>query len=157
VKRVYNILDGELDYTHEREGFEWRGLWVGEKLGGERIGGSVYELPPGQRLFPYHYHYADEEWLVVLAGELSLRAPDGERTLREGDVVCFPTGPEGAHAVRNESAGPVRFLMLSAGARPEIVVYPDSDKIGTRPGPGRDDDNLNLRRSGGLDYWDGEP
>ncbi len=152
---LYNVLDGELDQEESGPGRRWREAWVGEKLGGERIGGSVYELPPGQRLFPYHYHYSDEEWLIVLAGAPTLRTPEGERVLRAGDVVCFRCGQEGAHAMRNDTDEPARFLMMSAGTRPEIVVYPDSDKIGTRPGV-RNEDNLNLRRSGGLEYWDGE-
>jgi hypothetical protein len=71
--------------------------------------------------------------------------------LRRGDVLCFPSGEQGVHAVR----GPGRVLILSANRSPSISVYPDSDKIGTRPGvPG--DDWLNLPRSAAVDYWDGE-
>ena len=65
----------------------------GPKLGATRIGCSVYELPPGQALCPYHWE-TDEEWLLVIAGELTLRHPDGEDVLRPGDVVAFPVGAD---------------------------------------------------------------
>jgi uncharacterized cupin superfamily protein len=146
----FNLLRGELEHASDRDGFGYRGTRVGDRLGGSQIGGSVYELPAGERLFPYHFHHGVEEWLLVLDGTPTLRTPAGERELRAGDVVCFPAGPEGAHAVR----GPGRVLILSANREPSISVYPDSDKVGTRPGS--NDDRLNFRRGDAVDYWDGE-
>jgi uncharacterized cupin superfamily protein len=145
----FNLL-GELEHASDRDGFRHRGTRVGERLGASQIGGSVYELPPGERTFPYHFHHGVEEWLLVLGGTPTLRTPAGERELRPGDVVCFPSGPDGAHAVR----GPGRVLILSANREPSISVYPDSDKVGTRPGG--DVDRLNFRRGDSVDYWDGE-
>lgn len=144
------MFSGELPDESERNGFRWRGRRVGDEIGSDRIGGSVYELDEGERTFPYHFHYGIEEWLVVLDGEPQLRTPAGERRLRRGDVVCFPDGPDGAHAVR----GPGRVLILSANRTPSISVYPDSDKLGARPG--NDADRLNFRRGDAVDYWDGE-
>ena len=46
--------------------------------------------------------------------------------------------------------------MLSTLIFPEIPVYPDSDKIGTRPVEVGEADRLNFRRSEAVDYWDGE-
>jgi hypothetical protein len=48
--------------------------------------------------------------------------------------------------------------MLSHEVWPAVVVYPDSDKLGTRPGPRGTHraDNLDFRRSDAVDYWDGE-
>ena len=155
ARPAFNVFDGELEDVEEANGRLWREAWVAPRLRAERIGGSVYELPPRGKFFPYHYHYSDEEWLIVLSGTPTLRTPEGERVLSEGDVVCFRTGPEGAHTVRNDSELPTRVLMMSCGARPEIVVYVDSDKIGTRPGRG-EQDNFNFRRDTGLEYWDGE-
>ena len=40
---------------------------------------TVYELPPGQSICPYHYELGDEEWLIVLAGRPTLRTPEGEQ------------------------------------------------------------------------------
>ena len=123
---------------------------VGPQVGAEQLGLSVYELPPGQSICPYHYENAEEEWLIVLTGRPTLRTPDGERQLRPGDTVCFPAGAAGAHAVR----GPGRILMLGARRVPSVVVYPDSDKVGTRPAD--PSDRLNFPRSAAVGYWDGE-
>jgi uncharacterized cupin superfamily protein len=146
----FNLLRGELEHTSDRDGFRHSTTRVGDRLGAEQIGGSVYELPVGEQTFPYHFHHGVEEWLVVLEGTPALRTPGGERELGRGDVMCFPSGPDGAHAVR----GPGRVLILSANRSPSISVYPDSDKIGTRPGDG--DDRLNFLRGDAVDYWEGE-
>jgi uncharacterized cupin superfamily protein len=150
VQRI-NLLRDELLDAREREGFRARALRVGDRLGATQIGGSVYELPAGETTFPYHYHHGVEEWLIVLDGAPVVRTPDGQRELRRGDVVCFPVGPEGGHAVR----GPGRILILSANRSPSIAVYPDSDKLGTRP-EGDDGDRLDFRRADAVDYWEGE-
>jgi uncharacterized cupin superfamily protein len=126
----------------------------GAKIGAKEIAGSVYELPPGQSICPYHYEYG-EEWLIVLEGRPTLRQPAGESELEAGDVVCFPAGPEGAHKVTNRTDGIVRALMLDAPRPPHVAVYPDSDKIGVFPG--NRDDKVMVRRESNVDYWDREP
>ena len=93
--KVFNLHGEEWDRTEEREGWRSRDAWVGKHIGAELLGGTMYELEPGNRLCPYHMHYANEEWLLVLRGEPTLRTPEGEQPLREGDVVCFPRGKEG--------------------------------------------------------------
>jgi uncharacterized cupin superfamily protein len=95
---------------------------------GERIGATVYELPPGGRS-TYHFHHAAEEILVALRGRLTLRTPEGERELEEGDVVHFPRGPEGAHEQQNRTDEPVRYLMISNREAPEVVEYPDTRQV----------------------------
>ena len=117
------------------------------------MGASLYELPPGQSICPYHYEYPEEEWLVVLAGRVLLRHPGGEQELAEGDVVCFPQGPDGAHKVTCLGKDVARVLMSSTRQTPAIAVYPDSDKVAIFPGDDRD--RLTMRRDT-LDYWDGE-
>jgi uncharacterized cupin superfamily protein len=93
--RSFNLFDGELDEARDRPGWSWRRAKLGDKLGAEKVGASLYELQPGEKTFPYHYEYGAEEWLIVVAGTPTLRAPDGEHVLRPGDIVCFPEGPEG--------------------------------------------------------------
>ena len=74
---------------------------------------SVYDLPPGEAIGPYHFEWTDEEWLIALAGRVAIRGPEGEQTLDPGDVVCFPAGPEGAHQVRNTSDATARVAIVS--------------------------------------------
>ena len=124
-----------------------------------RIAGSgattmfVYDIEPGASSCPYHYEYA-EEWLLVLDGVIVLRAPDGERTVKRGDLVCFPPGPTGAHQLTNRSESPARMMMFSSSRVPTVSVYPDSDKIGVWPGD--EVDSLIFRRGTAVSYSDGE-
>lgn len=151
---VFNLYGDEWDRVEERPGWRSKDAWVGARVEAEMIGGSMYELEPGDRLWPYHTHHANEEWLVVIRGTPTLRTPDGEQELAEGDVVCFRRGKEGLHQVRNGTGEPVRVLMLSTLLVPDIVEYPDSGKLGARSVAG---ERILLSRPGPmLDYWDGE-
>jgi uncharacterized cupin superfamily protein len=149
-----NIFGDEWEGGRERPGWQWRHLPVGEKLGAEQIGASLYELAPGQKTFPYHWHQVQEEWLIVLRGEPTLRVPDGERKLSPGDCVAFKRGPEGAHSIRNETEEPVRLLLLSSGRNSDVEVafYPDSGKVGIF---GKGVRKL-LREDAEVDYFEGE-
>jgi uncharacterized cupin superfamily protein len=125
-----NLFGDDWDGGRDRPGWQWKRIAVAERLGARKIGGSVYELAPGQTTFPYHWHQLEEEWLIVLRGRPTLRDPSGERTLAEGDCVVFKAGPDGAHSIRNDTDGPVRLLMLSCDAEAEFCFYPDSGKVG---------------------------
>jgi len=114
---------------------------------------GVYELGPGEACWPYHFELGEEEWLIVVSGEVVVRTPDGEQRLRAGDVVCFPAGAAGAHAVRNDGEGTARFAMPSTNEPyGGGTVYPDSGKF-RLSGPG-------FRHRGHLgdavEYWEGE-
>jgi uncharacterized cupin superfamily protein len=151
---VFNLYGDEWDRVEERPGWRSKDAWVGAHIGAELLGGSMYELEPGDRLWPYHLHYANEEWLVVIRGRPTLRTPEGEEELAEGDVVCFRRGKEGLHQVRNDTDAPIRVLMLSSLIAPDLVEYPDSGKVGARSVAG---ERILLSRPGPiLDYWDGE-
>lgn len=90
---------------------------------------SLWEVPPGEAAFPYHHHLAEEELLLVLDGRPSLRTPDGWRELVEGEVIAFPRGEHGAHQLVNHTEDTVRFLAISTSGEPDIVIYPDSNKL----------------------------
>ena len=152
--KVFNLNGDEWDRTEEREGWKSKDAWVGHHIGGELIGASMYEIEPGDKLWPYHTHHANEEWLIVLRGAPTLRTPVGEQALKEGDVVAFPRGNEGAHQVKNGTDSAIRVFMLSTLIAPDIVEYLDSGKIGARSVAG---ERILLSQPGPeLDYWDGE-
>lgn len=111
------------------DGFRRHSTRVGAALGAARTGLSVYELPPGQAIGPYHYEDPDEEWLLVVSGTPTLRHPEGEEQLGPWDLVFFPPGPEGAHSVRNDSESLARVAMFSSTSAAGAVVYPDSDMV----------------------------
>ncbi len=154
IKRV-NVATAECKPDPEDpEGF--RGLMArfGPSLEAKQLGTSLYELPPGEALCPYHYEYAEEEWLLVLDGTPSVRDPEGVHELEPMDLVMFSTGPEGAHQIRNDSETTARVLMYSTVMHPAATVYPDSDKIAVWTGNKADD--VIVRRSSAVDYFDGE-
>jgi uncharacterized cupin superfamily protein len=154
VRRV-NI--GSPDFTYDPEdpeGFRSGMFRMGPDLGAERTGATVYRLAPGQAVCPYHYEYAEEEWLLVLEGSPTARHPEGTDVLAQWDAVCFPVGPEGAHLIRNETEDDVRVLMFSNVVYPTVTVYPDSDKLAAWTGNREDD--LIVRRSSGVEYFEGE-
>jgi uncharacterized cupin superfamily protein len=95
---------------------------------GDKLGATVYELPPGGG-GAYHFHHGAEELLIVLRGRPTIRTADGERQLDEGDVVHFPVGPAGAHATRNGTDEPVRYVYVSNRVSPEVVEYPDTRQL----------------------------
>ena len=138
----------------EPPGFKSRGNRFGKEIGARLIGGTIYDLDPGEAICPYHFEYGDEEWLIVLTGNPVVRTPDQETALEPGDTVCFPPGPHGAHKVTNPpgAEGTSRVLMISTLNEPSVAVYPDSDKLGVFVG----DYSLMVQRHSGVDYWQGE-
>jgi uncharacterized cupin superfamily protein len=113
-------------------------LDVAAALGSSETAMYVYDIAPGRSSCPYHYEYA-EEWLLVVDGTVTLRAPDGEHTVDRGALVRFPAGPAGAHKIMNKSDRPARALLFSSARGPAVSVYPDSDKIGVWAGEVTDD------------------
>ncbi len=149
-----NVLDThEWDHEEERPGYRRRGVALGPRLGASKLGMSLYELPPGESSFPYHYELGCEEWLIVVAGTPTLRDPDGERVLEPGDVVCFPEGPAGAHALANRAGEPARVLLVSNKPPLAVARYPDSGKLLVWS---REHGRTLVGDRPELDYWDGE-
>ncbi|HSZ69336.1 MAG TPA: cupin domain-containing protein [Solirubrobacteraceae bacterium] len=152
-----NINDPNFDEPREHPGFRCRRARLSRHAGSERLGLSLWELPAGEAAYPYHHHLVEEELIVVLDGAPSLRTPQGWRELEEGEVVAFPRGEQGAHQLVNRTQRTVRFLSLSTSGEPDIVIYPDSGKLGAVE---------RLPQGGGLwtmfrmadtvDYYDGE-
>jgi uncharacterized cupin superfamily protein len=126
---------------------------VSGALGSHATAMYIYDLAPGQSSCPYHYEY-EEEWLLVLDGTIVVRVPDGEQTLENGDLVCFPAGPAGAHKIMNRSESTARVMIFSNARVPAVTVYPDSDKIGVWPGDEAND--LIFDRSTAVPWSHGE-
>jgi len=155
MKRI-NIAAPEFTYDEEDpEGFRSGMARLGKLLGGpEDTGITVYELPPGQAVCPYHYEVGEEEWLLVVEGNPTLRHPQGSDRLEPWDVVFFEKGAAGAHGIGNETEQTARVLMFSTVVVPTATVYPDSDKVGIWTGDPETD--VMVRRESGVEYFDGE-
>ncbi len=124
-----NIERPAFDEPREYEGFRCLRARLGRQAGTEKLGLSLFEVPPGETAYPYHWHLAEEELIIVLSGRPSLRTPEGWSELDAGDVLAFPVGERGAHQLVNRTDQPVRFLAFSNQA-PDIIIRPDSQTIG---------------------------
>jgi uncharacterized cupin superfamily protein len=145
---IVNLLDASRGEESDRDGFRVCGRRLGAELGAELVGCGLYDLPPGEQLWPYHYHLGNEEWAVVVGGEPTVRTPEGERGLRPGDIVAFPEGEEGAHTFLNHSGEDARVALFSTLNRHTLPVYLDSGKVGAL--------GKCFRLEDAVGYWDGE-
>jgi uncharacterized cupin superfamily protein len=154
-----NVYGDDWQRTVEHGSFGVRGSRVGGQAGATRVGVSVYELDPGRKNLPYHAHLGIEELIVVLRGTPTLRSPEGERTLEEGEVVAVQPGRDGAHQLINRGDSVARFLMISSKAPADLIEYPDSGKISAQAGEFGSPDAVAymLSTETQLDYFEGEP
>jgi uncharacterized cupin superfamily protein len=128
--QTFNLFNGETEKVPTgAPGDQGRAARVGSKLGAEKLGMSVYDLPPGAAIGPYHLEWTHEEMLIALTGRVVIRGSNGDQTLDPGDVICFPTGPGGAHQVRNTSDVTARVAIVSSQHEVCIVEYPEDHKV----------------------------
>ena len=136
-----NVYDSDWDVERSHGDAHVRMMHVGRRLGARQLGATVFEIDPGLPGL-YHYHYGNEEWAFVLDGTLTVRTPSGERELGRGDIAVFRRGPEGAHALGNNSDSVCRVAVFSSMEEPDVVAYPDADVVGAiagdAPTAGRD-------------------
>jgi uncharacterized cupin superfamily protein len=126
VSSAPNVFTDEWDAGDDWSGGGGKSTRLVER--GPALGATVYELGPGN-FAVYHFHHGSEELLVVLQGRPTLRTSDGERQLAVGEVVHFPTGPDGAHGLRNDTDTPVRYVVAGIRVSPEVVEYPELGKL----------------------------
>ena len=109
----------------------------GPSIGASMLGASIYELPPGQAICPYHYEYGNEEWLLVLEGAVTLRHPEGTRSWSRGTSSSSRPARRAPTSVRNETEETARVLMFSTMTIPSVDDLPgqrqDRRLAGRRP------------------------
>jgi uncharacterized cupin superfamily protein len=152
-----NIENANFDEQRKQDGFRAERARISRQAGAERLGVSLWEVPPGQAAYPYHAHLTEEELVIVLRGTPSLRTADGWRELEQGEVVSFLRGEHGAHQIVNRTDDTVRFLAFSPNGEPDVVLQPDSGKLGAferrADGGGL---RVWFRREDEVEYYEGE-
>ena len=135
---------------------------LGAAAQGKKLGCSLLELLPGKKSWPHHYHLANEEALFILEGSGILRLGEERLPVTAGDYVALPAGPECAHQLFNEGTQPLRYLAFSTQIEPDVLVYPDSQKVGVMAGaaPGGNKAARTLEAylplGARVGYWEGE-
>lgn len=131
---------------------------LGRGTAARSLGMSIDIVAPGMRGCPYHLHHAQEEAFVILEGHGTLRVAGEMLALKVGDVAFLPAGPDYPHQIINTSDAPLKYLSISTMTRPEIVEYPDSNKVLATAGPiGAPVFDRITSRDTDIDYWEGEP
>lgn len=125
------------------------------------LGCSMYKIEPGKTAFPFHQHAGNDEAIYVLSGKLSLRYGDETHTLTAGDYITFPRASGLAHQVSNPFEEVVEFLCISTMETTDVIVYPDSEKVGVIAGmsPGGDAEGwhrISFIPDQPVEYWEGE-
>jgi uncharacterized cupin superfamily protein len=108
---------------------------IGNSVGAEKLGYGVFTVPPGKTAFPSHVHGVNEEMIYILDGQGTLRFGNERIPVESGTFIACPSGYELSHQLINDSARALRYLVVSTMVYPDIVEYPDSNKIGVYTGP----------------------
>lgn len=162
---VYKRNIDELEWTETSHGarfhFRRKSLTPLKEGFVPKLGLSLFRLEPGKRSFPAHEHLGNDEAILVTRGRGTLRYGDEEIPLAPGDYVHLPAASGKAHQMRNTGTDALEYYCLSSFVLPEVVVYPDSNKIAAI-GPhvvneaGESTRVAEWLRREPVRYWDGE-
>ncbi|QGY43149.1 cupin domain-containing protein [Maribellus comscasis] len=122
-------------------------LW--EVAKSENLIFDMRKLKPGEFSFPYHFHQFAEELMMIVSGELTVRSPDGFEVLKQGDIVFFEKGENGAHQFFNHTDKPCVYLDIRVLIGFDVCEYPDTGKINVL-GYG------NFMKDSKVEYFEGE-
>lgn len=102
---------------------------LGDAGGLTQFGVNRVELPPGSWSAQRHWHSAEDEFVYVIKGEVTLVTDAGEERLKAGDCAAFPANVANGHHLINRGA--VLAVCLEVGGRSEQdrIVYPDIDML----------------------------
>lgn len=160
---IISLSNVESAHMEHGKSYAWKRQKITEGSKAEKLGASVYEIPPGKKAFLYHFHHANEELFYILSGRGIVRVPEGEKEIKPGDFILAPPGKDGAHQLMNSSQEPLKYIAISTMIAPEVVEYPDSEKIFvmSEEAPGGEKSQRTIssifRKSDTTTYWDGEP
>ena len=112
-------------FYRETEGYERQR--VGNAAGLTQFGVNRAVLPPGRRTAARHWHEAEEEFVIVVSGEVVLRDDQGDAVLRAGDCAGLRASEANGHAIENRSDEPAVIFEIGSRSPDETVHYPDDD------------------------------
>jgi uncharacterized cupin superfamily protein len=104
-------------------------LYYSDTGGLTHYGAYVETLQPGAIPPDKHWHEREDEFLYVLAGELTVIEDQTGATLLPGDAACWPAGEPVAHTVVNRSAAPCMYLIVGTRVTHDACHYPESGRI----------------------------
>lgn len=104
-----------------------RSLRLGDAGGLTQFGANLVILDPGAMSSLRHWHEVEDEFVMVIGGEVVLVEDGGESRMRSGDCAAFPAGRANGHHFVNRSDREARFLVVGTRSAREAVHYSDVD------------------------------
>ena len=102
-------------------------LELGQAAGLTQFGVSMMTIEPGGMSSQRHWHEGEDEFLLMVSGELVLVEENNETLMRSGDMAGFKAGIENGHHMVNRSEDEAKFLIVGTSATNDICHYPDID------------------------------
>ncbi|MEH6437636.1 cupin domain-containing protein [Massilia sp. DD77] len=100
---------------------------LGDAGGLSQFGVNLVELQPGAASSQRHWHSHEDEFVMMVSGELVLITDEGETLMRAGDCAAFPAGKPNGHHLVNRGWGPGVFLVVGSRVKEDVATYPDID------------------------------
>jgi uncharacterized cupin superfamily protein len=100
---------------------------LGDAAGLSQFGVNLLRLPPGAWSSQRHWHEREDEFVYVLAGEVTLVSDAGEEVLRPGDAAGFKASDSDGHCLQNRSDGDALVLEIGSRVAGETAHYSDID------------------------------
>jgi uncharacterized cupin superfamily protein len=105
---------------------------LGDVAGLTQFGVNLTRLKPGAASALRHWHEAEDEFVYVLEGEITLIEDGGATVLRPGDAAGFKAGVANGHHLVNKSSRDALYLEVGTRAKHERAHYPDVDLVGEK-------------------------
>jgi uncharacterized cupin superfamily protein len=102
---------------------------LGDAGGLTQFGADLVELQPGAASSQRHWHSHEDEFVMVVSGELTLVTDEGETLMRAGDCAAFPAGRPNGHQLINRGWGNALFLCVGSRIPEDTAQYPDIDLV----------------------------
>lgn len=110
---------------------------VGEAAGLKNFGVNLTRLEPGAQSSLRHWHSAQDEFIYVVQGELTLVTNEGKQILSAGDMAGFAAGVANGHHLINHSRQMAIYLEVGDRSTPDRAHYPDEDLACVQTADGR--------------------
>ncbi|MDE0815058.1 MAG: cupin domain-containing protein [Alphaproteobacteria bacterium] len=154
TSHILNIADAPMSDNGNDGRYATKRARITDMIGMEKLACSLYSVPPGNTAFPYHTHANAEELCIILEGEGTLRQDGVEYPIKAGDIIAAPVTT--AHQLLNTSNRDLKYLCIASNEAVDIVLYPDSKKIGALADGFVDPVRYFADQDSAVDYYKGE-
>ena len=107
---------------------------LGDHFGLSQFGVNLTVLAPGAASSERHWHETEDEFVLVLDGEVMLIDDAGEHLVGPGMCMGFKAGVPNAHKLVNRSSAPVTLLEVGTRSEGDRVQYPEADMAAVKTG-----------------------